>query len=359
MPVAKTKLNAAEQLHQLQDAFNRQKEEIDWQGVQIFGKFEGFSPVRCMIGTYLLNMQTRRNNDSVLEKKAEASDRAGATITELEAATVDSDEDEDNLDTNNAGVDSDDEEITAVPEKMRKKCTTNSDDEPTADTERKPKKKAKSNRAVTSDDEDAVAEPQPRGKKTNRKTANSDDEDIAADPEPQRKRKKNKPADSDYEDAAEEPEPKSKLDLEDPSIESLHQRNIDAMQGCSSVFLPRLPSRRPHNGKRADSANKTIQDSTEEDVKPKTKAPQASKSEKPVQLTTKPYILSVADFAEPDLAKRKARAEKKPEKKPVAASKVNPIKSEYTTRSKTRPKHILSELYLCASEIIPAKSCIT
>jgi hypothetical protein len=28
MPVAKTKLNAAEQLHQLQDAFNRQKEEI-------------------------------------------------------------------------------------------------------------------------------------------------------------------------------------------------------------------------------------------------------------------------------------------------------------------------------------------
>jgi hypothetical protein len=102
-----------------------------------FGKFEGFWPVRCMIGTYLLNMQTRRNNDSALEKKAEASDRAGATITELEAATVDSDEDEENLDTNNAEtltqkpnpprskrpkplhVDSDDEEVTAVTEKVR------------------------------------------------------------------------------------------------------------------------------------------------------------------------------------------------------------------------------------------------
>ncbi|KAJ7833826.1 hypothetical protein B0H14DRAFT_3710134 [Mycena olivaceomarginata] len=316
MPVAKTKLNAAEQLHQLQDAFNRQKEEdwyasgpscTDWSSTnpflealkkaaaeaarknaktsrkqnlipkpkgqagknftiqdemglrhdaerynrlyrivkdytheylsvhktisqqnrmrldeaiaiigkefKYFGKFEGFWP-------------TRRNNDSALEKKAEASDRAGATITELEAATVDSGGDEENLDTNNAEpltpkpnpprskrpkplrVDSDDEEVTAVPEK--KKRTANSDDEPTADTERKPKKEAKSNRAVTSDDEDAAAEPQPRGKKTNRKTADSDDEDIAADPEPQRKRKKNKPADSDYEDAAKEPEPKSK-----------------------------------------------------------------------------------------------------------------------------------------------------
>lgn len=66
---------------------------------------------------------------------------------------------------------------------LKKKRTTNSDDEPTADTKRKPKvslprntsiytlnslllqqKKAKSNRAVTSDDEDAAAEPQPRGK---------------------------------------------------------------------------------------------------------------------------------------------------------------------------------------------------
>ncbi|KAJ7786983.1 hypothetical protein B0H14DRAFT_3582301 [Mycena olivaceomarginata] len=630
MPVAKTKLNAAEQLHQLQDAFNRQKEEIEalkkaaaeaarkntktsckqnlipkpkgqagknftiqdemrlrhnaeqynrlyrivkdytheylsvhktisqqnrmqldeaiaiiGKEFKYFGKFEGFWPVHY----------------AALEKKAEASNRAGATITELEAATVDSDEDEEYLDTNNAEpltpkpnpprskrpkplrVDSDDEEVTAVPKK--KKRTTNNDDEPTTDIERKTKKKAKSNRALTSDDEDAAAEPQPRGKKTNHKTADSDDEDIAADPEPQRKRKKNKPADSDYEDAAKEPEPKSKRkanaevvdepapkkagglfapgvyffdqqicaairqeehkdqyhelgrkqnwpeninffsaykrvlhmrdyltamitdktyletsdawnsfisdinhkifafsksnspldysfallgcrcgyygptgayiinstitrvlandeqklgyalyrtldniitenyehfddydpdcelislrefiyfvltpyaatllisddldlnmeaaanichqsnifgdvmqpDLEDPSIESLHQRNIDAMQGCSSVFLPRLPSRQAHNGKPADSANKTIQDSTEEDVKPKAKAPQASKNEKPVQRTTKPYILSVADFAEPDpLAKRKAQAEKKkPEKKPVAASKV-------------------------------------
>ncbi|KAJ7801152.1 hypothetical protein B0H14DRAFT_2615573 [Mycena olivaceomarginata] len=169
-----SKLNAAEQLHQLQDAFNRQKEEIealkkaaaeaarknaktsrkqnlipkpkgqagknftiqDEMGLRhnaerynrlyrivkdytheyllvhktisqqnrmrldeaiaiigkefkYFGKFEGFWP-------------TRRNNDSALEKKAEASDRAGATITELEAATVDSDEDEEYLDTNNA-----------------------------------------------------------------------------------------------------------------------------------------------------------------------------------------------------------------------------------------------------------------
>ncbi|KAJ7310155.1 hypothetical protein DFH08DRAFT_823189 [Mycena albidolilacea] len=152
----------------------------------------------AMIITYMVNSES----PTFL---IHASDRAGATITELEAATVDSDEDEDNLDTNNAEpltpkpnpprskhpkplrVDSDDEEITAVPEKMSKKRTTNSHDEPTADTERKPKKKAKSNRAVTSDDEDAVAEPQPRGKKTNRKTADSDDEGIAADPEPQRK----------------------------------------------------------------------------------------------------------------------------------------------------------------------------
>ncbi|KAJ7310149.1 hypothetical protein DFH08DRAFT_1046738 [Mycena albidolilacea] len=145
-------------------------------------------------------------------------------------------------------------------------------------------------------------------------------------------------------------------DLKDPSIESLHQRKIDAMQGCSSVFLPRLLSRRPHNGKRADSANKTIQDSTEEDVKPKTKAPQTPKSEKPVQLTTKPYILSVADFAEPDLlAKRKAQAEKKPEKKPVAASKsgsqwyVRQPSRERERRSQFAPDH-----YLCASEIITA-----
>ncbi|KAJ7340616.1 hypothetical protein DFH08DRAFT_938526 [Mycena albidolilacea] len=551
MPVAKTKLNAAEQLHQLQDAFNRQKEEIealkkaaaeaarknaktsrkqnlipkpngqagknftiqDEMGLRhdaerynrlyrivkdytheylsvhktisqqnrmrldeaiaiigkefkYFGKFEGFWP-------------TRRNNDSELEKKAEASDRAGATITELEAATVDSDEDEENLDTNNAktltqkpnplhpicrhvlvfpdlpkkinarilslyssrqilidegglfapGVYFFDQQICAAirqeehkdqyhelgrkqnwPENinffsaykrvlhMRDYLTAMITDKTyletsdawnsfISDINHKIFAFSKSDspldysfallgrrcgfygptgayiinstitRVLANDEQklgyalygtldDIITENYERFDDYDpdcelislrefiyfvltpyaATLLISDDLDLDMDAAANVRHQSNIFGDV------------MQPDLEDPSIESLHQRNIDAMQGCSSVFLPRLPSRRPHNGKPADSANKTIQDSTEEDVKPKTKAPQASKSEKPVQLTTKPYILSVADFAEPDpLAKRKAQAEKKkPEKKPVAASKVNPIKSEYTTRSKTQ-----------------------